>query len=418
VAKPNLLFISPVMPALTGNGLAMRAGIMLEALAADYDVHLLVIPVVGAPSGSGVDRWASRWCARLAVHRVGDRVDPLFRLIARIKDPRERLAAHARYPRPLLCRFATTRAVGDAARLFQGVRFREVHVFRLYMAPFAEPYLAGGAADRPTCRLDLDDHESRTRRGLAALHEAAGDEAGASVERSEADRYAVLEGHYLPRFHRVYVCSEADRRALARHDGCRHAAVIPNAVRLPVSTTAGRRDGPFTFLFVGTLGYYPNEDAALFFCSEVLPRLRVAAREPVRVLLVGTNPSARVRALARAGEVTVTGAVPALAEYYAAADAVVVPLRAGGGTRIKVLEAFSHRRPVVSTGAGAQGIDARRETHLLIADTPRAFAEQCVRLIQAPRLRRELATRAFQFVKAYHTPARIRELLRQDHRRP
>ena len=69
VAKPNLLFISPVMPALTGNGPAMRAGIMLEALAADHDVHLLVIPVVGAPSGSGVDRWASRWCARLAVHR-------------------------------------------------------------------------------------------------------------------------------------------------------------------------------------------------------------------------------------------------------------------------------------------------------------------------------------------------------------
>ena len=160
-----------------------------------------------------------------------------------------------------------------------------------------------------------------------------------------------------------------------------------------------------------------TRDAALFFCSEVLPRLRAAAREPLRVLLVGTNPSARVRALARAGEVTVTGAVPALAEYYAAADAVVVPLRAGGGTRIKVLEAFSHRRPVVSTGAGAQGIDARRETHLLIADTPRAFAEQCVRLIQGPRLRRELATRAFRFVKAHHTPALIRELLRRDHRR-
>src|SRR5437870_177062 len=118
MAARNLLFLSPVMPAPTGNGLAMRAGIMLEALAADYDVHLLVIPVVGAAPGRGSDRWPSRWCARLAVHPVADRVDPLFRLIARIRDSRERAAAYARYPRPLLCRFATSGAVGESARLF------------------------------------------------------------------------------------------------------------------------------------------------------------------------------------------------------------------------------------------------------------------------------------------------------------
>ena len=414
----NLLFISPVMPAPTGNGLAMRAGIMLEALAADYDVHLLVIPVVGAPPGKGADRWASRWCARLAVHRVADRVDPLYRLVARIKDPRERLAAHALLPRPLMCRFATTRAVRESAQLFEGVAFREVHVFRLYMAPFAEPYLEGGAGVGPTCRLDLDDDESSTRRSLAALHDGAGDEASAAIERSEADKYALLERQYLGRFDRVYVCSEEDRRTLARRERCRHVAVVPNAVRIPVSTTGRPRAAPFTFLFVGTFGYYPNEDAALFFCSEVLPRLRAAAGQGFRVLIVGTNPSPRVRALARHAEVTVTGAVPDLGASYRAAGAVVVPLRAGGGTRIKVLEAFSYRRPVVSTSIGAEGIDARHGTQLLIGDTPRAFAEQCVRLIQGPRLRQELATRAFRFVKAHHTPARIRELLRRDHRRP
>jgi len=412
----NLLFISPVMPAPTGNGLAMRAGIMLEALAADYDVHLLVIPVVGAPPGKGADRWASRSCARLAVHRVADRVDPLFHLVARIKDPRERLAAHARLPRPLLCRFATTRAVRESAQLFQGVPFREVHVFRLYMAPFAEPYLAGGGGVGPTCRLDLDDDESRTRRALAALHDGAGDEASAAIERSEADKYALLGRQYLGRFDRVYVCSEEDRRALARRGRCRHVAVIPNAVRIPVSTAVRRRAAPFTFLFVGTLGYYPNEDAALFFCSEVLPRLRAAAGQGFRVLIVGANPSPRVRALARHREVTVTGTVPDLADFYAAAGAVVVPLRAGGGTRIKVLEAFSYRRPVVSTSIGAAGIDARHGTQLLIGDTPRAFAEQCARLIRSPRLGRALAARAFRFVKTHHTPDRIRDALRQDHR--
>jgi len=317
-----------------------------------------------------------------------------------------------------MCRFATTRAVRESAQLFEGVAFREVHVFRLYMAPFAEPYLEGGAEVGPTCRLDLDDDESRTRRSLAALHDAAGDEASAAIERSEADKYALLERQYLGRFDRVYVCSEEDRRTLARRERCRHVAVVPNAVRIPVSTTGRPRAAPFTFLFVGTLGYYPNEDAALFFCSEVLPRLRAAARTPFRVLIVGTNPSPRVRALARHREVTVTGTVPDLADFYAAAGAVVVPLRAGGGTRIKVLEAFSYRRPVVSTSIGAEGIDARHGTQLLIGDTPRAFAEQCARLIRSPRLGRELATRAFRFVSTHHTPDRIRDALRQDHRTP
>ena len=416
MARPNLLFISPIMPAPAGNGLAMRAGIMLEALAADYDVHVLVIPVVGASPGRGSERWASRWCARLAVHDVSGRVDPLFRLIARIRDPRERAAAYARYPRPLLCRFATTGAVRESAQVFRDITFREVHVFRLYMAPFAEPYLEDGAAHGPICRLDLDDHESRTRRELAALHEAAGDGAAASIERAEADKYARLERHELRRFHRVYVCSEDDRRALARHQGSRRVVVIPNAVRIPASTAARRRGAPFTFLFVGTLGYYPNEDAAIFFCTEILPRVRAAAGQPVRVLIAGSNPSARVRALAREREVLIAGAVPDLARFYRAADAVVVPLRAGGGTRIKVLEAFSYRRPVVSTTVGAQGIEASPGTHLLIGDTPQTFAEQCLRLIRAPGLGKTQAARAFQFVKAHHTPTRIRELLQRDHR--
>src|SRR5262249_10809051 len=149
----NLLFISPVVPAPTGNGLAMRAGVMLEALAADYAVHLLVIPVVAPAPVPEAEQWAARRCARFEVYPVADRVDPLFRLIARIKDPREALAARVRYPRPGPARFATSGAVRDAARVFARVRFREVHVFRLYMAPFAAPYLDADA----TCRLDLDD---------------------------------------------------------------------------------------------------------------------------------------------------------------------------------------------------------------------------------------------------------------------
>jgi polysaccharide biosynthesis protein PslH len=114
--------------------------------------------------------------------------------------------------------------------------------------------------------------------------------------------------------------------------------------------------------------------------------------------------------------VTVIGAVPDVADYYRAADAVIIPLRAGGGTRIKLLEAFSYRRSVVSTALGAEGIEVRHGIHLFIADTPGDFAQQCLRLMQTPALGVELAGQAFEFVRYNHSPERIRELLRQDHR--
>lgn len=411
------MYISPTVPALTGNGLAMRAAMMLEALAADYNVHLLVIPVVGGPSQDEVHPLVARWCARIAVHPVAPMVDPLFRLIAQIKDPRERLAALALYPRPSFCRFATSTSIREAARGFQGVLFRELHVFRLYMVPFADPYLQADPEARPVCRLDLDDYESLTRRRLAALYEANGDEDSASPERAESGKYATMERRYLPLFDRVYVCSDHDRQEIAREYGCSNVVVIPNGVRIPDATPAGHRDRPFTFLFIGSMGYYPNEDAALFFCSEVLPRLRAKAWRPFRVQVVGTCPSRRVLALSAHPEVAVTGAVPDLAEYYQDADVIVIPVRGGGGTRIKMLEAFSYRRPVVSTTLGAEGIDVHHGTHLLVADTPGEFAEQCLGLMEGPEVGLELSERAFEFVRLNHSLERILELLRRDHQR-
>ncbi len=194
---------------------------------------------------------------------------------------------------------------------------------------------------------------------------------------------------------------------------------MPNGVRLPaIREEDVERASPFTLLFVGNLGYYPNEDAAAFLCSEVLPRLHAVARRPFRILIVGPGGSQRLRAAATHPDVTVTGWAPDLSAYYREADAVVVPLRAAGGTRIKILEAFSYRRPVVSTGVGAQGLEVDHGTHLLIADTADGIAEHCARLMHTPGLGRQLAERAFELVTAKHSPARIRELLRAAHSRP
>jgi glycosyltransferase involved in cell wall biosynthesis len=395
------------MPALAGNGLAMRAGVMLEALAASHEVSLLVVPVVAtSPPGPGI----ARWCARVNVLDVAGRSDAWFDLIARTRNAEARAAALARYPRPALCRFATRQAVTAASTLVAGPAFDVVHVFRLYLAPFAGPFLDAREAGRPLCALDLDDHESVTRGRLADLHAALGDERAAAGERLEGDKYARMERDWLPRFDRVYVCAEADRRALAEA-GVAGATVVPNAVRPPDAVSPPPAGGPRTVLFVGSLGYFPNEAAALLLGRHVAPALRALVPGDVRVRIVGAGPSRRVRALADDGNVEVTGAVPDVAGHYAAAHVVAVPLRAGGGTRIKVLEAFAHGRPVVSTTVGAEGLAVRDGEHLVLADTPEAMAEGCASLLADPARASALAAHARDFVVEHHTIDRVRERL-------
>lgn len=414
----SLLFISPVMPAATGNGLAMRAGVFLDALSADHEVSLLVVPVSGPVTATALPEFVVRRAARVVVVPLEGRADPLFRLITRLKDPGEQRAALSAYPKPVACRFATSETVSHAAGCFAGTRFDFIHVFRLYMVPFAMPWLrAGGENAHLMSVLDLDDDEPRTHQRLSALHSRRGEVEAAGLEASESDKYRRLERELLPHFDRILVCTVADRAELRHRLRVGVVEVIPNAVRMParVEEVCDHREGEaFSLLFVGSLGYVPNADAVEFFCHEALPRLRASARCPVSVQIVGTDPGPGVLRLSEIPGVTVTGMVPSVDPYYAAADAVVVPIRAGGGTRIKVLEAFAHRVPVVSTSVGAEGLEVEDGKHLLIADAPDELASACLRLLRDPGLGKALAERASALLRSRYAlskvVARIRRL--------
>jgi glycosyltransferase involved in cell wall biosynthesis len=396
----RLLFISPVLPAPAGNGLAMRAGLFLEGLAADHDVFLLLVPVAAPADAVVSSQFVARRTRRVVTLPLEGRADSHFGLILRLTDPVARAAALTAYPRPALCRFATPQTVRDAAALFADTSFDVVHVMRLYLAPFAAPYLEAAAqTGRPACVLDLDDDEPTTRRRLAALHAARRDPTAAAAQTVEADKYERLEEATLLRFHRALVCSEIDAAAvIGRVPGAR-VSVIPNAVRVPADTGPRRLADVFTLLLVGSMGYGPNAAAAEELCREVLPRVRAAADREVRVMVVGSHPTPAVARLAEIPGVTVTGAVPEVTPYYGRADVAVIPVRAGGGTRIKLLEAFAHRVPAVATPMGAEGLDVLPGQHLLVGDGPDALAAACLRLLREPALGRQLADAAYTLVR-------------------
>jgi glycosyltransferase involved in cell wall biosynthesis len=155
---------------------------------------------------------------------------------------------------------------------------------------------------------------------------------------------------------------------------------------------------------VGNLTYRPNAEAARHLVDEVLPRLRSALGGAVTLTLVGdTGPDPEARALGARPGVRVTGFAPDLEAYYAAADVVVAPITTAGGTRIKLLEAFVHGVPVVTTRAGAAGLDVRDGVHLLLARSAAEFADQVARLVDDGELGPALGTAAAHLVRTRYS---------------
>jgi glycosyltransferase involved in cell wall biosynthesis len=162
-------------------------------------------------------------------------------------------------------------------------------------------------------------------------------------------------------------------------------------------------------MFIGNMGYPPCVDAVLYFCSEILPLIRQAI-EPIELWIVGADPRPEVLRL-NGSDVRVTGRVEDVVPYYQQSTVCVVPLRAGGGTRLKILEAMALGRPVVSTTIGCEGLDVVDGEHLYIADTPEEFAEKTVRLLRNRQSYQHIRANGRQLVEARYSWDRIAERL-------
>jgi glycosyltransferase involved in cell wall biosynthesis len=191
------------------------------------------------------------------------------------------------------------------------------------------------------------------------------------------------------RVERVVIASDLD----AARSGLSNVTVIPNTYprpERPLGNPAASK--PPVVLFQGNLGYPPNIDAAQWLATAVAPLIRSAV-PAAEVRLVG-RPGENVTQLHRPGVLTVVGEVPSMEEELAGASVAVVPIRYGSGTRVKILESFANRVPVVSTTLGAEGLDVEDGVHLLLADDPEELAAATVRLLGDRELRVRLSEAA------------------------
>lgn len=370
-----------------GSGAALRLDNTLHALAEHGPVELLWLAHAGEPDAAppaSLDRlWRADWPSA--------RLSALAQLL---------WAALGREPIELFRKdFATLGARFLRRRADAGLGAPDL--LWCYGPFHGELVRAFGGAPVVTDLYDLLDRVIlgawEAGVGRAGLH----DRLTIWRDRLNASRWARHQRRLARASAVATVCSQADRDRL----GCARAVVLPNVYALDGPPLGRERVGePPTILFQGSMVYAANVDGARFLVEEIAPR--IWARLPEARLLLAGRADERVARLAQPGRVEVSGWVERIETVLARADLVAVPLRLGSGTRLKILEAFAHGIPVVSTPLGAEGLELEAGRHALITRDPDAFAAACSELLGDLTLRRRVIAAGRQLhAERYSLPA-------------
>jgi len=202
---------------------------------------------------------------------------------------------------------------------------------------------------------------------------------------------------------RIVAVSEADAQTMQSLYGGGSIAAVPTGVDLDYFAPPEARQSTTDLAFLGSMDWRPNIDGVRWFAADILPLIRRRLPE-CSLTIVGRFPSAEILRLAEADpRIHVTGTVPDVRPYLWESAVSIVPLRVGGGTRLKIYEAMAARVPVVSTGVGAEGLDVRDAENIALADSPGAFAERCLALLGDAEARRKQAQAAWEMVSACYS---------------
>jgi glycosyltransferase involved in cell wall biosynthesis len=201
--------------------------------------------------------------------------------------------------------------------------------------------------------------------------------------------------------------SEDDLLLLGKDAPESRMAAIPTGVDVDYFDAGdGTLEQTAEIVFTGSMDWHPNEDAMRYFIDAILPLLRLEVPE-VSLTIVGRNPSPQLRDAAATAGVAVTGTVDDVRPYIRRAAVYVVPLRIGGGTRLKIFEALAMGKAVVSTSIGAEGLPLQEGVHILRADDPAAFAAKVLELLRDGTRRRELGTAGRRLMEQEYSWSRV-----------
>jgi glycosyltransferase involved in cell wall biosynthesis len=376
MTRPVAVLLSPVWPRPGGSGRALRAWDWMQELAGGHELHVWTPQAPGSTAGwpAGVRAWAGAddleppapWARRLGW------------LLPGLGVRRPGMVAHWHLPR------AHPPALSAMARAIGGRPVARLVVFRLYLHGVAARLRAGLPVQR--AELDLDDWDSATMRSTAGAQWRMGLRLDAALAWRESLQYRALERR---------VPAGYDARWLAAHEDLPAfpgAGVRPNRLPLPLPARAGAAaTGGMQMVFVGSLDYPPNQEAALLLAEGLAPLLRARLAAPWTLHVAGARPPDWLRARLQAAEgVRPWFDVPDVEPVYAACTVALLPVLAGGGTKLKTLEALARGMAVVASAQAVRGLRLVPGLHYLPAETPEQCARAVLRLHAEPPLRAAL----------------------------
>jgi len=381
----KLLFLTPQAPYPPHKGTTMRNYNLIAGLAERHTIDLLTFgdATITAPPLSAL-------CRRVRT------------LPAPARSMARRALTTLASPWPdMALRLWSPAFAGSLEEWLRDDEYEVIQVEGIEMARY------GLLARRPglRARLVFDDHNAEwllQKRTYDAERQLNGWNLGAVYSLIQTWKLRRFERAACRAADRVVAVSDADAAAIHQLDPALLLTVVTNGVDTAHYTPGAVEPLYFDFtalVFTGTMDFRPNVDAVLWFAERVLPRVRVAMPE-ARLVVVGQRPHARLDALRGRGDVLITGAVADVRPYIAGASVYVAPLRMGGGTRLKVLEAMAMGVPIVSTSMGVDGFEVQNGREVVIADEPDRFAAEVVKLAGDSRQRQALHDHGRRFVEA------------------
>ncbi|MEO8285471.1 MAG: glycosyltransferase [Chloroflexota bacterium] len=382
----KLLFVSPYLPYPPHSGGPRRIHGLLSELGRRHDVSLLAFTAPGEDTGTALQ--ATRQLCAEVVTVENDQVDRALKgKRKRAIQLRSLLTAHS-YERLIYHKPSFQRALdGLVAR-------NDFDVITTEFAQMAGYRLPGSA------RLVLDEHNIE----YDILWRTAAAEPPSIRKLYSWANYMKLrreERAAWQQYDGITLTSERDAQLLRRDAPEKPTMVIPNGVDTAFFHPSTAPVEPGTILFFGAINYYPNTEGLLFFLDEVFPHVK-QQNPGARLWIVGQLPPPAVAARA-AKDVIVTGLVDDVRPYIERAAVVIAPLRIGGGTRLKIVEAMSMGKPIVATHIGAEGLDVNDGEDIVLADTPEDFANQVARVLGDTALARRLGEAARHRAVARYT---------------
>lgn len=273
---------------------------------------------------------------------------------------------------------------------------REVKSTRYDLIHCDQPHLAPYIEDYKSIPKLLNEHniEAQITRRYAENSESELKRKFLLWQWQKMKRYELA---LWQKFDMITVVSQVDLATLLSACPTANVMEISNGVDTDYFSPNGIVEEPKNLLFTGSMDWLPNEDAVGYFVEKIWPH--VYNRFPdAKFYIVGRNPGAKVRDLKAVKGIEVTGTVPDVRPFMKRCNLFIVPLRIGGGSRLKILEALSMQKKVISTSIGCEGLDVTPEENILVADSPEAFAQEIIKAWTKPDKQSQLGERGRNLV--------------------